>query len=197
MRSFLVCILTFLAILTAFPQSIKNKDSIYVLQRRIVDGDTAFVSEIPEVKVYPEHFYRRKMDLRKYQRLIRNVKAAYPYSKIAGKVLMELNARLSTVHNDRQREEIIKRTEKEIRSQFEGAVKNLTISQGRILVKLIHRETGNTTYAILKELKGGFSAGFWQTIARIFGNNLKSKYDPYGEDAMIEVIIIMIESGQL
>jgi hypothetical protein len=197
MRLFLIFILTFLGTTNVFPQKIRNKDSINVLQRRVIDGDTTFISEIPEVKIYPEGFYRRKMDLRKYQRLIRNVKAAYPYSKIAGKVLLELNTSLATVDNNRQREAIINQTEKQLRAQFEGAVKNLTITQGRILVKLVHRETGNTTFAILKELKGGFSAGFWQTIARIFGNNLKSKYDPYGDDAMIEVIIIMLESGQI
>lgn len=82
-------------------------------------------------------------------------------------------------------------------NDFEDDVKNLTITQGRILLKLIDRETGNTTYLILQDLKGNFSAVFWQTVARVFGSNLKSEYDPKGEDHLIEQIVQMIEAGQL
>jgi len=197
MRFYLICILTFLVNVLVFSQNIRNYDSIHVMQRQIINGDTTFVSQIPEVRIYPEDFYKHWFNYRKYQRLVRNVKAAYPYSKIAGKVLKDLDVRLASIHTERQRKVFIEQTEDQLRIQFEGAIRNLTITQGRILVKLIDRETGNTTYEILKDLKGGFSAGFWQVIARIFGNNLKSKYDPYGEDVMIEIIIMMIETGQL
>jgi hypothetical protein len=167
------------------------------MRSRIVNGDTSLVLEIPEVKIYSSYVYKNWWDYRKYLRLVRNVKAAYPYAKIAGEKIKDLDARLATIHSERQRKEFIQYTEKELRSEFEGALRGLTITQGGILIKLIYRETGNTSYQALKDFKGSFSAGFWQTIARIFGNNLKSIYDPYGEDAVIEMIIYMIDSGQL
>jgi hypothetical protein len=81
--------------------------------------------------------------------------------------------------------------------EFEDEVKHLTITQGRILMKLIDRETGDTTYYLLKDLKGNLSAVFWQAVARVFGSNLKTTYDPDGEDKLIEQIVLMIEAGQL
>ena len=98
---------------------------------------------------------------------------------------------------ERQRKAFIKEAEKQIREEFEEDVTHLTISQGRILIKLIDREVGNTTYIVLQNMKGKVSAIFWQGIARIFGSNLKSEYEPEGEDEMIEEIILMIEAGQL
>ena len=199
MRTLLIYILIIFTTSVCYSQKGNISDSIHIVKRRVINGDTAFVSEIPEVHIFPEYMLRNRSwwDVRKYQRLVRNVKAAYPYAKVAGRVLKDIDLKLSTIHNERQRKAFIEYTEKQLRGEFEGAIRNLTLSQGKILVKLIHRETGNTTYMILKNLKGNFSAGFWQTIARIFGNNLKSEYNPYGEDAMIEIIIIMIESGQL
>jgi len=182
---------------SAFSQTRRNIDSINVLRARIVAGDTSLISEIPEVKIFPSYGYKSWWDHRRYLRLVRNVKAAYPYSKIAGEKLKDLDTRLASMQSERQRKAFIEYTEDQLRDEFEAALRGLTITQGRILIKLIYRETGNTSYQVLRDLKGNFSAGFWQTIARIFGNNLKSKYDPYDEDVMIEVIINMIESGQI
>ena len=180
-----------------FSQNRRNADSINVMQKKIQNGDTVLISNIPEINVFPGNYYRGWWDKRKYLRLIRNVKAAYPYAKIAGLTLRDLDLRLASMNSDRQRKALIESSEKQLKKEFEGALKSLTITQGRILIKLIHRETGNTTFIILKDKKGSFSAGFWQTIARIFGNNLKSEYDPFGEDIMIEMIIGLIESGQV
>jgi len=167
------------------------------MQSRITNGDTTLISEIPEVKIFPPYVYKSWWDHRRYLRLVRNVKAAYPYAKLAGIKLKDIDARLASMQSDRQRKDFIEYIEKELRGEFEEALRGLTITQGGILIKLIYRETGNTTYEVLKDIKGNFSAGFWQTVARIFGNNLKSKYDPYDEDVMIELIINMIEAGQL
>ncbi len=197
MRLFLFCILMALSTTIVFSQNKSNVDSSHVLRKRIIKGDTLFISEIPEVKIFPGYFYKSWWDNRRYQRLVKNVKAAYPYAKIAGPLLKDLDQRIASINNERQREAYIKYTEDRLRGEFEGAIRGLTVTQGKILIKLIDRETGNTTYTILKEFKGNFSAGFWQTIARIFGNNLKSEYDPFGDDAMIEVIINMIDSGQI
>jgi len=180
-----------------FSQTVEKQEGRYVLKTTVINGDTLLVTEIPEVNIYPGYMYKNRWDYWRYQRLVRNVKAAYPYAKMAGAKLYELDQELTKIHNEKKRKELIKETEKKIRSEFEEEVKGLTITQGRILIKLIDRETGNTTYHILQNVKGNFSAIFWQAIARIFGSNLKSEYDPYGEDELIEMIIMLIEAGQI
>jgi len=84
-----------------------------------------------------------------------------------------------------------------LKRQFESDLKNLSISQGRILIKLIDRETGNTSYELVKDLRGGFQAFMWQSLARLFGSNLKDQYDAQNEDQLIESIILQIERGEL
>lgn len=168
-----------------------------VVRARIIGNDTIIVQYLPEVNIYPSYKYRNRWDYHKYQRLIRNVRAAYPYSKLAARKVYEIEMDLRKIQGDKQRREYLKKAEKKLFDEFEKDVRGLTVTQGRILLKLIDRETGNTTYTILQELKGNFSAGFWQTVARVFGSNLKSEYDPFGEDALIEQIVLMIESGQL
>ena len=150
-----------------------------------------------ELNIYPSYKYKNRWDYWKYRRLVHNVKTVYPYAKLAAAKLKEIDRNLASIHGEKKRKEYIKLSEKQLMNDFEDDVKNLTITQGRILLKLIDRETGNTTYLILQDLKGNFSAVFWQTVARVFGSNLKSEYDPKGEDHLIEQIVQMIEAGQL
>jgi hypothetical protein len=82
-------------------------------------------------------------------------------------------------------------------AEYEDDMREMTMTQGRLLIKLIDRETQNTSYDLIRDFRGKFSAAFWQGIARIFGTNLKEEYDAYGEDAPIELIINEIESGRL
>lgn len=174
---------------------VPNLDSVHV-GRGIIEGkDTIPIFELEEVRVYQRSDFDYLSYKRRDQRLVRNVKKAYPYSKIAGKKLKELDEELAKLKTQAEQEEYIKRAEKEIMNEFEREVKKLTITQGIILVKLIDRETGHTSYEVIKDLKGGFTAFFWQGIARIFGNNLKTEYDPGGEDAKIEDIVLGIEAG--
>jgi hypothetical protein len=182
---------------TLTQEVVDTSDNTGVLPSIVIDGDTFLVSSIPEVKIYPSLSFNNRWQYWKYRRLVRNVKAAYPYAKTAGEILSDLDKELASMKTERQRKKHVNQVEKEIRAEFEDEVKHLTISQGRILIKLIDRETGNTTYDVLKEVKGNFSAVFWQAIARIFGSTLKADYDPQGDDYMIEQIILMIESGQL
>jgi hypothetical protein len=194
----LVLVIFFISLVShVFSQGKTSSDSFRIVRKRVINGDTSLISEIPEVQIFPGYIYKDWWDNRKYLRLVRNVKAAYPYAKIAGEKLKDIDQRLSSMNSERQRKVLINYTEEQLKKEFESALRGLTISQGRILIKLIYRETGNTSYKVLQDLKGNFSAGFWQTVARIFGNNLKSQYDPYGEDLMIEMIIGLIESGQI
>jgi hypothetical protein len=171
------------------------KDQVQITRGIIQDNDTLPLVELPEVRVYERKDFEYLYLKRRYRRLIYNVKKAYPYSKIAGTRLKSLDDYLVTLESEKERKEYINLAEKEIMEEFERDVKKLTITQGIILVKLIDRETGRTSYEVIKELKGGFTAFFWQGIARIFGNNLKTEYDPEDQDRIIEDIVLGIEAG--
>ena len=167
-----------------------------IITRAIVEGnDTIPIVELPELVIYERQDFDYLYLKRRYRRLIRNVKKAYPYAKVASVKLKELDDHLVTIKNEKEQKAYINQAEKEIMGEFEKEVKKLTISQGIILVKLIDRETGRTSYQVIKELKGGFTAFFWQGIARIFGNNLKAEYDPEENDRIIEDIVLGIEAG--
>lgn len=167
-----------------------------VVARAVVEGsDTLPVLELPEVRVYERRDFEYLYLKRRYRRMILNVKRAYPYAQIAGVRLKELDDHLLTLDSEKEQREYINQAEKEIMQEFEKEVRKLTVTQGIILVKLIDRETGRTSYQVIKELKGGITAFFWQGIARIFGNNLKTEYDPENADKIIEDIVLGIEAG--
>jgi hypothetical protein len=119
----------------------------------------------------------------------------YPYAKVAGQMLEYFDDTLQTFRSENKRKAYLKKVEEELKEEFGGELKKLTIKQGIILVKLIDRETGSTSYDLIKQLRGSFSAFIWQSLARLFGSNLKLEYDPYGEDALIEEIVVQIEAG--
>jgi hypothetical protein len=194
--------LVFIILFFTFSWSVKaqnliNNDTIYIMKAKIIDGDTILVSDLPEVIIYPGYLYKNKWDFWRYRRLVYNVKKAYPYAKLAAEKLEEIDYNLSKIKSEKKQKKYIKEAEDELMDEFEDEVKHLTITQGRILMKLIDRETGDTTYYLLKDLKGNLSAVFWQAVARVFGSNLKTTYDPDGEDKLIEQIVLMIEAGQL
>jgi hypothetical protein len=164
----------------------------------IIDGDTTYSAVIEEVQIQPrQKRAAAARDLRQYRRLIYNVKKVYPYAKLAGLKFKEINEHLQTIDNGKDKRAYIKEMEDQIIKQYEEELKELSINQGRILIKLIDRETSYTSYEVVKELRGSFQAAFWQAIARIFGSNLKTEFDPEGEDKALNEIIIMIENGQL
>lgn len=167
-----------------------------VIARTVVEGsDTLAIIELPEVRVYERRDFEYLYLKRRYRRMIRNIKKAYPFARIAAIELKELDDHLATLENEEEQKAYINQAEKGIMDQFEKEVKRLTVTQGIILVKLIDRETGRTSYQVIKELKGGITAFFWQGIARIFGNNLKTEYDPENKDKVMEDIILGIEAG--
>lgn len=167
-----------------------------VITRGVVEGsDTLPIIKLPEVRIYERRDFEYLYLKRRYRRMIRNIKKAYPYARIAAEELKTLDDYLLTLDNDKERKAYINQAEKEIMKRFEKQVRKLTVTQGIILVKLIDRETGRTSYQVIKDLKGGFTAFFWQGIARIFGNNLKTEYDPENQDKVMEDIVLGIESG--
>ena len=143
---------------------------------------------IEEVVVYARRTFKTEDDRQKYLRLRRNVIRVLPYAIYAQKRYEQLDRDLALTNSRREEKRLIKECEQEIKDKITSEVKNLSVSQGKILIKLIERQTGNTSYELVKDMKGGISAFVYQGVAKIFGHNLKSTYDPT-EDYEIENII--------
>ena len=169
----------------------------YLLQKVKRDGETMPEVEIKEVKVLAHPRPERKSEYRKYERLVSNIKRVYPYAVMVRYRLSQVNDDLKNIKNEKDRKEYLKKVEKSVFADYEDDIQQMTITQGKLLIKLIDRETQNTSYELIKEYRGKLTAAFWQGIARIFGTNLKEEYDGYGNDALIELIIRDIEAGIL
>jgi len=167
---------------------------VLVVKAKIENGDTVPMMYLPEVRIKGFIIYRTPADQRRFDRLVRNVKKVYPYARLAGVKLQEYDAMMAGL-DDKEQRKLYKQAEAELKAEFGEELKGLTFSQGRILLKLVDRETGTPTYHIVKELRGNFVAFFWQNLSRLFGYNLKEKYDPEGKDRDIETIVQMIENG--
>ena len=150
---------------------------------------------IPLVHILPVYVFSRPVDLRRYRRLVDAVKKVYPIAKIAKAKMATMEEELCHLPTKKAQKEYIKQIYQEIKDEYTPVLKHMTRTQGRVLLKLIDRETEYTAYEVLREFRGGFVAGFWQGISKIFGQNLKSEYDKEGEDRMIEQIIIYYEAG--
>jgi hypothetical protein len=179
--------------------TIKDFSSIngYLVQALIEEGDTLIHVPLKAVIIRPPFKFKSRRQQRRYSRLVLYVKKVYPYSQIVSEQLKDINQELEKYDTKKEKSFYLKQKEKALKKEFEGKLRKLTFTQGRILIKLIDRETGHTTYEIVKELKGSLSAFFWQSVARIFGSNLKMEYDAKGDDRMIEDIVIRIENGML
>lgn len=177
--------------------SVAQKIQPITVQAIIVEGDTIPVIALSEVEIFSLTIPKSRKAKKKLTRLVKNVKRVYPWARLAGIQLRKYDKMLVEAKNEKERRKIMKQAEKEINERYGGDLKKLTFSQGRILIKLIDRETGNSSYSLVQELRGNFTAFFYQAFARIWGYNLKIKYDPEGEDRQIETIVKMIERGQI
>jgi len=134
----------------------------------------------------PPHLRKKKAE---WTRLRNAVYVTYPYAKKAGAIMNDINAQLVNVSSKTKRKAIIQSREKELKKEFADPIQNLSVYQGRVLMKLINRQTGNNCYEIIKEYKGGVTARFWQTVAFVFGSSLKQPYEALGADNEIELIV--------
>ncbi len=169
-----------------------------VVRSFIRQGDTIPHVWLEEVtvkgKMYGKAFYKRYD--RHRARLEYNVRKVYPYARTAAAKVNEIERRLSTVKRETERKKIIKEEYSQLMKTFKAPLMKLSITQGRILIRLIYRETSHTSFSHIREYRGSVNAYFWQSIALIFGNNLKAAYDPLGEDAEIEEIVQKILAGE-
>lgn len=195
MRKLMVlCFLTF-----GIVPNLLSQDTLkhIVVPGKIIEGDTVPYIDLRTVVVFPQLDFKSWSELVGYERLVINIKKVYPYAKLAAVKLTEYKHKLDSLPNERERKKFLKAAEKELEAQFGNEIKDLNFTQGKLLIKLIYRQTGNSTFAIVKELRGSFNAFIYQTVARIFGYDLRSQYDPEGSDKAIEHIVQMIDDGSL
>lgn len=171
--------------------------NVHILQLRDRNGEVLPEVEIKDVYIIGNRKGTKKMTFRGYERLIYNLKKVYPYALIVRSRLGQVNYELSNIQDEKARKEYLKQVEKDVFREYEDDVRDMTITQGKLLIKLIDRETMNTSYELIRQYRGNFSASFWQFVAKLFGTDLKAEYDPHGEDALMEMILLEIEAGRL
>ncbi len=157
------------------------------------EGDTIPQSWLPTVLVSAVQTRALRNYWNNWTRLRNAVYVTYPYAISASKVIRSVNAQLANVTDEKLRKQIIRSREKELKRDFADKVTNLSVYQGKVLMKLINRETGNNCYQLIKEYKGGLNAGIWQTVAFVFGSSLKQPYNPKGDDVEIEKLVLEVQ----
>ena len=162
-------------------------------------GDTLIMLVFNPIIVYPPERFRNKDDEKLYWKTVRDVKKALPYAKLLSSTLLETYEYLDTYQTEKEKQAYLKQFEKDMFNQYKPQMKKLTKNQGKLLIKLINRETNQSSYSILKAFLGTFRAGFWQTFSKFFGASLKAGYHPNKDkkDAMIERICVQVEQGTL
>ena len=162
-------------------------------------GDTLAMIVFNPIIIYPPERFRNKAEEKFYWKTVRDVKKTLPYAKLISSTLLETYEYIDTYQTEKQKQAYLKRCEKELFEQYKPQMKKMTKSQGKMLIKLINRETNQSSYSIVKAFLGTFRAGFWQTFSKFFGASLKAGYHPSKDkqDAMIERICVRIEQGAL
>lgn len=158
----------------------------------VYGGDTMTYAQLDMVTVFGEMSPEQRRAKQKWTRLRNAVYVTYPYAKKASYIINDVNRQLMVIKDPLARKKYLSSREKELKKEFTAPLTALSVYQGKILMKLINRETSNSCYSIIKEYRGGFSARFWQTIAWVFGSSLKQDYDPKGEDADMEMIVLEV-----
>ncbi len=150
---------------------------------------------VGNVTLKPIVVYARGIDQRKYWRLVKAVKKVYPLAKVAQEKLRDMEEHLGTISSKSEQKAYVRSVYKEIKEEYTPVLLKMTMTDGRVLIRLIDRETDYTAYEVLDEFKGGLTARFWQGVGRLFGHNLKDEYGSNAEDRMIEMIIRYYEAG--
>ena len=163
------------------------------LSYRVMDGDTVYFDTINPIWIFGR---KQAKDWRQYYKLVYNFARVYPYAEASGRLQEIVDSTIAANHYGRMKKDrYLNEVQSMLFKDFEGALHKMTISQGAVLLKLIDRETGQSSYSIIREYKNGIAAGFWQGIAKFFDNDLKSKYDPEGADKDLEQLVIAWQNG--
>ncbi len=160
-------------------------------------GDSIKYMEMNNVYVYAPLQLKSRKQQKAFNRLVRNVKRTLPLAKEVNSAMQETFEYLMTIPDEKERAEHIKLVEKSVKEQYTPQMKRLTLAQGKLLIKLIHRETNSSSYELVQAFLGSTRAAFYQTFAWMFGASLKKEYDPEGRDRLTERVVRLVEAGQL
>ena len=177
--------------------SSQTRDSSQILEYIIEDGDTIYIDQIKASKVYSRLPKQKGKDWRRYYRLVNNFSKAYPYALVAKKLVIQADSTIAADNlKGAKKEKYVNDVQKELFDVFEGQMRKLTVSQGALIMKLIDREVGKSSYDVIRSYKNRMAAGFWQGVAKIFGTDLKRPYDPEVEDREVEELVKIWEDGE-
>jgi hypothetical protein len=166
------------------------------MQFAVVEGsDTVPIIFLKEVLVYPPLVFKNDRERYEYDKLVRDVKKTLPFAKLVFNTLIETYEYIETLPDDKSKDAHLKRMEKELFKQYKPELKKLTLSQGKLLLKLIDRECNQSSYQLVNAFLGKISANFWNLFANMLGASLKTEYDPKGKDATTERVIRLVEQG--
>lgn len=167
------------------------------LMVQVNGNDTVLLAYLRDLWVFPRNNFKSKAQEQYFWRTVRDVKKTLPFAKLIASELTKTNMKLASLPNDKERKKYLNEFEKEVFSKYEKDLKKMTITQGRLLLKLVDRECDRTTFELIKAYRGNITAFFWQGVARMFGSNLKSGYDANDKDKILERVILLVEAGQL
>ena len=163
----------------------------------VENGDTIPHVYLPTVYVFPELKFKNEKERQQYNKLVRDVKRTLPYARIVYETLIETYEYIETLPDEKAKKAHLKRMEKELYAQYKPELKKLTLSQGKLLIKLVDRECHQSSYNLAKAYLGSFRAGFWNLFAGMFGASLKTEYDPNGKDALTERVVLLVQCGAI
>lgn len=199
MNARLIIVLLMLAALPFSFAKAQEKASAggYFVPMCVYKGDTIPSLQLPTVYIFQPLKFKNEKERTEYYRLVRNVKKVYPISREINRTIIETYEYLQTLPNEKARQRHIKRVESGLKEQYTPQMKKLSFSQGKLLIKLIDRQSNQSSFELVKAFMGPFKAGFYQTFAALFGASLKKEYDPNGEDKLTERVVLLVENGQL
>ena len=169
----------------------------YIVPVCVYKGDTIPAVQLPNVYIFRPLKFKNEKERREYYRLVRNVKKTLPLAREINRAVIETYEYIETLPDKKAREKHLKLVEKGLKEQYTPIMKKLTFSQGKLLIKLVNRQTDSSSYELVKAFMGPFKAGFYQTFAAPFGASLKKEYHPEGEDRLTERVVLLVENGQI
>ena len=175
----------------------RNYGKAYIVGQSMYKGYMIPHIQLPTHYAYAPLVFKNKREKKRYDRLVRDVKKTLPLAAEIRSIILETYELLQTMPNEKAQKEHIKALEKGLKEQYTPKMKKLTLRQGKLLIKLVDRECNQSAYQLVKLFMGSFKAAFYNTFASFFGASLKKSYDPYGEDILIERVVVQVLTGQI
>ena len=195
-KLFIALFFSFIAA-AAYSQQQTTTINGYMVPVCVYKGDTIPAVQLPNVYIFRPLKFKNEKERREYYRLVRNVKKTLPLAREINRAVIETYEYIETLPDKKAREKHLKLVEKGLKEQYTPIMKKLTFSQGKLLIKLVNRQTDSSSYELVKAFMGPFKAGFYQTFASLFGASLYKEYHPEVEDRLTERVVLLVENGQI